>query len=357
MEHVKKLKYGWTTGACATAAAKAAYLALKRGFFSDRVTITLPQGKRVSFRIFNHKILDRHCAIASVIKDAGDDPDVTHGAEIRVRITILSIDRGIVFKAGKGVGTVTKPGLQLPVGQPAINPVPRQMIRYALNEVFPSPDVEVEISVVNGEELAKKTMNPRLGIMGGLSILGTTGIVVPFSCAAWIASIHRGIDVARAANLTHLIASVGNVSEETAKKIYTLPESAFIEMGDFVGGVLKYLKTHPVQWLTLAGGVAKFTKLAQGHLDLHSGRSQVDFAQLAEWVAELGAEDSFVEKVRLANTALEVFRNCHVKRLPLADLIAEKALAVVKETLDPVIFKIEILMVDRKGNCLGRAFA
>lgn len=356
MEHVKKLKYGWTTGACATAAAKAAYLALKRGFFSDRVTIALPQGKRVSFRIFNHKILDRHCAIASVIKDAGDDPDVTHGAEIRVRITILSIDRGIVFKAGKGVGTITKPGLQLPVGQPAINPVPRQMIRYALNEVSFSPDVEVEISVVNGEELAKKTMNPKLGIMGGLSILGTTGIVVPFSCAAWIASIHRGIDVARAANLTHLIASVGNVSEKTAKKIYTLPESAFIEMGDFVGGVLKYLKTHPVQWLTLAGGVAKFTKLAQGHLDLHSGRSQVDFAQLAEWVAELGAEDGFVEKVRLANTALEVFRNCHVKRLPLADLIAEKALAVVKEILDPVIFKIEILMIDRKGNCLGRAF-
>ncbi len=354
MGHVKKLKYGWTTGACATAAAKAAYLALKRGFFMDYVTITLPQGKRASFKVLNQKILDHHSAIASVIKDAGDDPDVTHGAEICVKITILSIECGIIFKAGKGVGRITKPGLELPVGEPAINPVPRQMIQLALTEVFPSPNLEVEISVVNGEMLATKTMNPRLGIMGGLSILGTTGIVVPFSCAAWIASIHRGIDVARAIGLTHIVVSVGNVSEETAKKIYLLPESAFIEMGDFVGGVLKYLKTHPVQWLTLVGGVAKFTKLAQGYLDLHSSRSKVDFEQLAKWVSDLSAEDSFVEEVRYANTALEVFMKCHEKQLPLADFVAQKAMVIVNKVLDPVIFKVEILMVDRKGNCLGR---
>lgn len=351
---VQKLRYGWTTGACATAAAKAAYLALKRGFFMDYVTITLPQGKRVSFKITRQEILNRFCAIASVIKDAGDDPDVTHGAEICVKITRLSEYQGIRFKAGKGVGIITKPGLQLPVGEPAINPVPRQMMIQALNEVNPVPNVEVEISVQNGEELAKKTMNPRLGIIGGLSILGTTGIVVPFSCAAWIASIHRGIDVARAMNLPHLVASVGNVSEEATRTLYPLPESAFIEMGDFVGGVLKYVKTHPVEWLTLAGGVAKFTKLAQGHLDLHSSRSQIDFALLSEWVAELGADADMVKAVQHANTALEVFMKCQEMRLPLAAFIAQKASVVVRKALDPVIFKVEILMFDRKGNCLGQ---
>lgn len=354
MQQDKKLKYGWTTGACATAAAKAAYLALVRGFFTDSITITLPQGKRVTFQLLQKKIISPQCTVASVVKDAGDDPDITHGAEICVKVTTLPIKSGIIFKAGKGVGMVTKPGLQLSVGEPAINPVPRQMIKDALTEICASPDAEVEIGVTNGELLAKKTMNPRLGIIGGLSILGTTGIVVPFSCAAWIASIHRGIDVARAMKLEHLIASVGNVSEEACRKLYPLPESAFIEMGDFVGGVLKYIKIHPVIWLTLAGGVAKFTKLAQGYLDLHSSRSRVDFDLLAEWAAQLGASQSFIQEVKEANTALEVFKKCQGK-LPLADYVAQKALQVVKERLAPVNFKVEILLFDRQGSCLGRA--
>ncbi|EHD15076.1 hypothetical protein CIN_00580 [Commensalibacter intestini A911] len=349
----KQLRYGWTTGACATAAAKAAYLAIHNGFFLDCVEITLPSGKKVLFSVLKKELISTDCAIASVIKDAGDDPDVTHGAEIVVQVKRIAHGAGVVFKAGKGVGTVTKSGLPLAVGEPAINPVPRQMMINALSEVVDDPDVEVTVGVTNGEAIALKTMNPRLGILGGLSILGTTGIVVPFSCAAWIASIHRGIDVARAANIDHLIASTGNVSEKAAQKIYDAPETALIEMGDFAGGVLKYIKTHPVKKLTLAGGVAKMTKLAQGHLDLHSKRSSVDLELLAEWVAQLGASTAMVEQVKTANTTAEVFAFCQGV-VPLGDFVAQKALEIVKQVLDPVSIEIAILLFDRQSKCHGK---
>lgn len=349
----KQLRYGWTTGACATAAAKAAYLAIHNGFFLDCVEITLPSGKKVLFSVLKKELISTDCAIASVIKDAGDDPDVTHGAEIVVQVKRIAHGAGVVFKAGKGVGTVTKSGLPLAVGEPAINPVPRQMMINALSEVVDDPDVEVTVGVTNGEAIALKTMNPRLGILGGLSILGTTGIVVPFSCAAWIASIHRGIDVARAANIDHLIASTGNVSEKAAQKIYDAPETALIEMGDFAGGVLKYIKTHPVKKLTIAGGVAKMTKLAQGHLDLHSKRSSVDLELLAEWVAQLGASTAMVEQVKTANTTAEVFAFCQGE-VPLGDFVAQKALEIVKQVLDPVSIEIAILLFDRQSKCHGK---
>ncbi|CAI3953811.1 cobalt-precorrin-5B (C(1))-methyltransferase [Commensalibacter papalotli (ex Botero et al. 2024)] len=348
----KQLRYGWTTGACATAAAKAAYHAIHNGFFLDCVEITLPQGKKVTFFLLKKEIISANCAIASVIKDAGDDPDVTHGAEIIVQIKKIAKGEGIVFKAGEGVGTITKPGLPLAVGEPAINPVPRQMICNALAEITADPDAEVTIGVTNGKEIALKTMNPRLGILGGLSILGTTGIVVPFSCAAWIASIHRGIDVARAEGIDHLIASTGNVSERAAQKLYDAPESALIEMGDFAGGVLKYIKTHPVKKLTLAGGVAKMTKLAQGHLDLHSKRSSVDLNLLVEWVVQLGADEDLVSQIRKANTTAEVFFLCQGK-IPLGDFVAGKAFKIAQQVLVPVSIKLEILLFDRQGQCHG----
>ena len=178
------------------------------------------------------------------------------------------------FHAGEGVGTITLEGLQLPPGEAAINTVPRRMIADALSEIAGHlPDVAVTISIPGGEELAKRTMNARLGIVGGLSILGTTGIVVPYSCSAWIHSIHRGIDVARAAGLTHIAAATGSTSERAVQVLHGLPEIALIDMGDFVGGTLKYLRRHPVPRLTLAGGFAKLAKLGQGALDLHSGRS------------------------------------------------------------------------------------
>src|SRR5262249_10374744 len=206
----RPLRRGWTTGACATAAAKAAYAALLTGDFPDPVEVTLPRGERPTFALAVSR-RDATSATAGVVKDAGDDPDVTHGALVWATVRAGGVGSGVVFRAGEGVGTVTRPGLPVPPGEPAINPVPRQMIRAAIAEVAAlangSGDVEVEIAIPGGEALAAKTVSARLGIVGGLSILGTTGIVVPYSCSAWIHSIHSGIDVARAAGLTHVAAA------------------------------------------------------------------------------------------------------------------------------------------------------
>ena len=222
----KELRRGWTTGACATAASKAAFSALLEGRFPDPVQITLPKGQTPSFSLAREE-LGQDFAIASVIKDAGDDPDVTHQAMIESRVEFGTPGSGVCFRAGEGVGTVTKPGLALDVGEPAINPVPREMIRQHLEQVAEShktaADVWVTISVPGGKELALKTWNPRLGIRDGISILGTTGIVVPFSCSAWIHSIHRGIDVARANGFAHAAACTGSTSEAFVQKHHDLP--------------------------------------------------------------------------------------------------------------------------------------
>src|SRR6202790_1633107 len=245
----RPLRRGWTTGACATAAAKAAYAALVTGEFPDPVAVTLPRGARVSFALALTR-RDAGSATAGVIKDAGDDPDVTHGALIVATVRAGAPGSGVTFRAGAGVGTVTRPGLAIAPGEPAINPVPRRMIRDAIAEVAAlenrARDVEVEIAIPGGEELAAKTLNGRLGIVGGLSILGTTGIVVPYSCSAWIHSIHSGIDVARALGLTHVAGSTGSTSEAAVQTLHQLPETALIDMGSFVGGMLKYLRMHPV---------------------------------------------------------------------------------------------------------------
>src|SRR5215470_1282220 len=193
----RPLRRGWTTGTCAAAAVKAAYAALLTGEFPDPVEIALPRGERPSFVLAVTR-KDAGSATAGVVKDAGDDPDVTHGALILATVRAAKPGVGVAFRAGKGVGTVTRPGLPVPPGEPAINPAPRRMIRDAIADVAAaaggSGDVEVEIGVADGERLAARTLNARLGIVGGLSILGTTGIVVPYSCAAWIHSIQRGID-------------------------------------------------------------------------------------------------------------------------------------------------------------------
>ena len=204
-EETAPLRRGWTTGACAAAAARAAFAALLTGRFPDPVTIRLPRGQTPSFALALAEQATAR-ARAGIVKDAGDDPDVTHGALIVAELAWAAPGRGIRFRAGEGVGTVTRPGLPLAVGEPAINPAPRAMIREALADLAeangaPPPDVTVTIAIPGGERLAEKTMNARLGIVGGLSVLGTTGIVVPYSCASWIHAIHRGIDVARAAGL------------------------------------------------------------------------------------------------------------------------------------------------------------
>ena len=357
-EPATALRRGWTTGACATAAAKSAYAALMTGQFLDPVEILLPGGERPSFALARER-LEQESATAGVIKDAGDDPDVTHGALVLATVRRGAPGSGVLFRAGPGVGTVTKPGLPLPVGEPAINPVPRQMIRAAVAELAATlgdaGDLVIEISIPGGEAIAAQTWNPRLGILGGLSILGTTGIVVPYSCAAWIHSIHRGIDVARATGITHVAGATGSTSEATVVKLHGLDDGALIDMGDFAGGMLKYLKRHPVPRLTIAGGFAKLAKLAQGHLDLHSGRSQVDLGWLAALAAEIGAGPALTAEIAAANTGLAALRLAQASNLPLGDAIAARARATALATLGGAEIAVDVLVVDREGKPVGRA--
>jgi cobalt-precorrin-5B (C1)-methyltransferase len=352
-----ELRRGWTTGACAAAATKAAYLALLTGRFPDPVSIRLPRGERPSFHLLESSI---GCgqATAAVLKDAGDDPDVTHGAIVRVSACRGERGSGVMFIAGEGVGVVTRPGLLVPVGEPAINPAPRQLIRDVVAQVAQdhgdAGDLEVTIAIPGGEIMALRTTNSRLGIVGGLSILGTTGVVVPYSCASWIHSIHRGIDVARASGLFHVAAATGRTSEEAVQAFHGLPDAALIDMGDFVGGTLKYLRRHPIPRVTLAGGFAKLAKLAAGHLDLHSSRSTVDLTGLAELLAERGAAGEVVANARGAGSAHQVLELAREVGLPLADDVAERAREVGLGRLDGAC-ALEVAIFDRNGSLIGRA--
>lgn len=340
-----ELRRGWTTGACATAALKAALQKLWGQGFSEEVQITLPRGEEPVFALA-HRNAGNGWAEVGITKDAGDDPDVTHGALIIVRVR--ASNGGIVFRAGKGVGTITMPGLPIGVGEPAINPVPRQMmsaiVQQLASQYNQSPDVEITVSIPGGEQIAQKTWNPRLGIIGGLSILGTTGVVRPFSCSAWIASIHRGIDVAVATGQTHVAGCTGATSERAVQGLYDLPDHAMLDMGDFAGGLLKYLSRHPVEKVTIGGGIGKLTKLAQGARDLHSGRSQVDIQALAAL-----ADDSRIHQAKTALHALEIAGP------QLAVVVAAKAREAAIDILKGADITLDVVIVDRGGNILARA--
>ncbi len=336
------LRRGWTTGACATAAVKAAYTALVTGQFPDPVLITLPKGETPAFPLALEE-KGEGWARVGIIKDAGDDPDVTHGAMVIATVRLRG--KGVTFKAGEGVGTVTKPGLPIAVGEPAINPVPRQTMMAEI-AALGGGDVEIEISIPDGANIALKTWNPRLGIIGGLSILGTTGIVNPFSCAAWIASIHRGIDVARAMKLEHVAGCTGSTSEDAVRAHFNLPLEAMLDMGDFAGGLLKYVRVNPVPRVTIGGGFGKMVKLAQGAMDLHSGRSQVDFAWLATRAPEAMRAD-----VLAANTAQQVLE---MVGPTLAEKIAHEALVHVKRVLESSSVA-DVIVIDRAGKIIAHA--
>ncbi|ARJ65246.1 cobalt-precorrin-5B (C(1))-methyltransferase [Magnetospirillum sp. ME-1] len=350
----KVLRSGWTTGACATAAAKAACSALLGGGFPDPVEIALPGGQTPAFALALAET-GPGWARAAVVKDAGDDPDVTHGAMIIATIRHGQAGAGLLFRAGPGVGTVTRPGLPLAVGEAAINPVPRRLMGEALAVLAGSHgvacDFELEIAVPGGEDLALRTWNPRLGILGGISILGTTGVVIPYSCSAWIHSIQRGIDVARACGVTHVAGCVGSTSEKAVRRARGLGEEAIVDMGDFAGGMLKYLRRHPVPRVTIAGGFAKMCKLAKGEMDLHSSRSQVDMEWLARQLGQLGADEALVAAAARANTALQVLDLAGT--LPLGQSVARQAEAAARAVLDNGDIGLDVLVVDRQGRVIG----
>lgn len=353
-EQTRPLRSGYTTGACATATSLAAAQLMLTGVSATEVAIRLPRGKTVVFQL-TACARQGDTARADTIKDAGDDPDATHGATVFAEIR-LSRQAGVRFAAAEGVGIVTRAGLMLAVGEPAINPVPRQMMTEHLHSLAEANNYaggfEVAIGMVNGEKIAKQTMNGRLGILGGVSILGTTGIVRPYSCSSYIASIHQGIDVARANGVLHIAVCTGSTSEAVARKLYGLEDMALVEMGDFVGAVLKYIPKHPVPRLSVVGGFGKLSKLAGGHLDLHSRKSSVDLVWLAELVLQSGTALS--EKIKSSNTSAEVLQHCEIAGVNIADRVCDLALTTIKKYTGDEI-QVDVVAVDRAGGVVGRA--
>lgn len=349
-EDTSALRRGWTTGACAAAASASAFMALRGQGFEDPVAIRLPGGQEPAF-VLAVEAQGEGWTQAGIIKDAGDDPDITHGALVRARLSWGEPGSGLRFVAGEGVGTVTKPGLPIAVGEASITPGPREQIAQALRARNDGalPDVVVELSIPGGEDMALKTLNPRLGVIGGLSILGTSGVVIPYSCSSWIHSIHRGIDVARALGLGHVVGSTGDTSERAAKALLGVADESLLDMGDFAGGMLKYLAKNPVARVTLAGGMGKLTKLAQGALDLHSSRSQVDIAFLQGLAGKAPAIDW-----ASVDTAAQALLACEGLGVPLADRVAARAQTAAQAVAGDAC-RVDVLVFDRSGRLVGRA--
>jgi cobalt-precorrin-5B (C1)-methyltransferase len=350
------LRRGWTTGTCTSAAAKAAVLGLVRGAPPAEVEVGLPGGGRVSFPVTD---IDPHQpGRAAVIKDAGDDPDVTHLAHLTVTAAWLPRDRTagtVELHAGPGVGTVTLPGLGLPVGAPAINPVPARMIRAAVAEVTGRP-VALTVSVPGGAALAAKTSNARLGIVGGISILGTTGIVRPFSTASWRASVVQQVDVAAAQGLREIVLSTGGRTDSAAQRLLPeLPPVCFVEVGDFTGIALRRAAAAGLTRATFVGMAGKITKLAAGVLMTHYRRSRVDGALLAE-VARLTGAGAEVEQAATATaTARHFTETCLAtnRRAPL-DELCRRAAANCESFVGGAL-TVGVWMVDFDGDqVIGR---
>jgi cobalt-precorrin-5B (C1)-methyltransferase len=349
---------GFTTGTAAAAAARAACLVLLDLGWPETVPVQLPIPRVLDIPINTLEWTGTDAA-AGVVKDAGDDPDVTHGAEVFAAVRRVH-EPGIHLRGGPGVGTVTRPGLELPVGSPAINPVPQRMIRQAVADVLgtdrPDPGVEVTISVPNGEELARRTFNARLGIVGGISILGTTGIVRAMSTAAWRASVLQAVDVAAANGVRHVVLSTGGRSEKYARQLYPdLPELAFVEMGIFTGASLERAAERGVADVSLCALIGKLSKTAAGKMQTHVAGNQVDCVFLARVARDLGAAAELADAIAAANSARHVQELIEAAGLApfftrLCVLAAEQCAAVVAGRLT-----VEVVLFDFDGRVLGRA--
>jgi cobalt-precorrin-5B (C1)-methyltransferase len=346
----EKLRTGWTTGTCAAAASKAAASALLTGEQQARVDVKLPrkgEKQRVSFEVERCEV-GGSWAEAVVIKDAGDDPDVTHGAHLTARIS-RKREPGIELERGEGVGVVTKPGLGLPVGGPAINEVPRRMISYSVGEVLDTEErgVRVVISVPGGEKMAEKTTNSRLGIVGGISILGTTGIVRPFSTAAWAASVVQAINVMGAQGHKTFVLSTGGLTERAAMRLLPdLEEVCFIEVGDFTGQAIKQAVKRGLKCCFFVGMSGKLAKLAAGVMMTHWTRSRVDNELLAGITRDAGGSAELIEEVRTANTArhaYELWRAAHLDNA--ADLLCQQAAENLAEYAEHKL-EVYVILID-----------
>jgi len=351
------LRSGYTTGACATAATKGALLALLHQRRFAKVRIRLPIGKSVMFDL-------QTCAYtpdegrSSVIKDAGDDPDVTHQAEICARVSWVP-EPGIHFARGEGVGLVTKAGLPVPPGEPAINPVPRQMMTEAAQAILARSGnahrgVRIEISVPDGDKMAAKTFNPRLGILGGISILGTTGIVTPYSTAAWEASVLQNIDVAAAQGCESLVFVVGGRGERFARRFITLPDIGYVQIGNFFGMTLERACQAGVVQITLASMIGKLAKFAAGHTSVHSRQSEQDFQFLARLASGAGGGNDVAQRIRHANTAQEVTEIALDAGLArFHDELCREAQQYALTFFDREL-ALDVWLLSNKGDIIGR---
>ncbi|TKB26615.1 cobalt-precorrin-5B (C(1))-methyltransferase [Desulfopila sp. IMCC35006] len=355
---VKRLRSGFTTGTCAAAAAKAAAFALMQGVCPENIEIPFPDGSRKSFAVHRCTRSDGS-ATASIIKDAGDDPDVTNGAEIEATVyadhqpadPVRSVLLGnILLCGGKGIGTVTKPGLAIAVGQPAINPVPRQMIVAAVKEIAVDQKITVTISVPNGAELAEKTLNKRLGILDGISILGTTGIVRPISADAWTATIKASLDVAREAGLLDVVLSTGRTSEKGAQQLLDLPEEAYAMMGDYLEFSLKEAAIRNFKTIHLSGMWAKIMKAALRVPQTHVRNGALEVAEGAQLLAQLGAEGDLLQKIETSNTAREMYS--HIEAAGQNQLVTAVCLKARQYCQDVTGTEVKVYLVNHKAEII-----
>lgn len=354
------LRTGYTTGTCAAAATKAALSTLVNGEKLSKVNVSLPKDKQITIDIAWIKHEGDKSVTAAVIKDGGDDPDVTNGAEVCATVSLLDTSSKIVIDGGMGVGRVTKPGLGLEIGKAAINPTPIRMINHAIEEILNQQThkkygLSVIISVPKGEEIARKTDNPRLGIIGGISILGTTGIVIPYSTASFAASIRQSIDVSRAMGSDSVILTTGGRSEDFARAIYgnSIADHAYIQIGDFIGFSIKQCAIKKIKKVYVVGFVGKLTKMAMGVKQTHVKGSHVDMNFLSELASRSGANKELVQQIKLANTARHV-----------SELIDQSGFKVFYDTLCKEVhnhltkysqyhLQIKIILLDFNGKIIG----
>jgi len=346
---------GFTTGACCAAAAKAAARVLIHQVTLTEIETTLPNQKRVTFALSRCERNDLK-ALCSVIKDAGDDPDCTHGAELIVEVELRK-ENGIELRGGAGVAVVTKPGLGLDVGGPAINPVPRRNISAMVEEELRGSGyggAVVTISVPRGEEMAKETLNARLGLVGGISILGTTGIVIPYSTAAFRASVLQSIDVAKEQGHDELVLTTGGKSEAYAMTLFPhLQEAAFIQVGDFIGQGLKRCARRQVRRAIIVGMIGKLSKMADGKMMTHAAGSQVNTELLASLAKELNADDALCAEIQTANTARHVLELCAGRSVNITSLICQRVVEHGSKHAGPEL-ELHTYLVDFDGKLLGQ---
>ncbi|MEM4576250.1 MAG: cobalt-precorrin-5B (C(1))-methyltransferase CbiD [Candidatus Nezhaarchaeales archaeon] len=350
---MKFLKYGISTGACAAAAAKAAALALM-GVKTDKVSIPTPIGLRLEVPVEGCRRIDDERAVAWVVKDPGDDVDVTRGLKIHATVR-LTRDGEIVIKGGEGIGVVTKPGLPVPVGEAAINPVPRMMIKQALQEVLP-PGIgaEVLIEVPGGDEVAKRTLNPKLGIIGGISILGTTGIVKPHSTSAYKRSLSVQVDVALANGHDRIVIVPGNVGARVARQLLKIPDEAIVQAGDFIGYMLRKAVEKGVKEILLVGHAGKLVKIAAGIFNTHHKVADARMEVIAAYAAAAGADNHLVKRILEANTTEEAIKllQLHGILKQTFNMIADRARSRCIDLIDGRA-NVGIIIVSLEGEVLG----